>query len=230
MQDNENKVIDLHEVREGENVKYVPIDGEEAEDVAFCRKGRGKWWLLIFVFAVLAMTVLLSVTSKEVVDESEITVAEVVKTEDQIYEATYVERNLEFSGCGHKETQLLHGDSRFVGKTFSQLQAEGWEVSKIGSNKVRVYMETDGLCENDSQKRTLKLTENGVGVFEGPKDADGQLLNEMVLDIDTLPADLRSQLDAGGIEFTSEDELLEMLDSLDEYVSYEYEDYYRGLV
>lgn len=231
MQDKDKKVIDLQEVRSGDGVKYVPPGGAAEEAYPLCKKGNGKWWTLAIIFAIIAMVVILMVTSKDVVDEPEAVASQVVNTEDEIYKATYVERNLEYEGCGHTETSMLHGDSRFVGKTFSQLTDEGWEVSKVGSNTVRVSRREQGICEADSHKRTLRLTENGVGVFEGPKDIEGKLLNEMVMDTDQLPKDLYDMLSAGGgVEFDSEEELLETLDSLDEYVSYEYEDYYSGII
>lgn len=230
MQDKDKKVIDLQEVRSGEGVKYVTPEAAAEEAYPLCKKGNGKWWVLAIIFAIIAMVVILLVTSKEAVDEPEAVASQVVNTEDEIFKATYVERNLEYLGCGHTETTLLHNDSRFVGKTFSQLADEGWEVSKIGSNKVRVYRQEEGICEADSHKRTLRLTANGVGVFEGPKDIEGKLLNEMVLDSSQLPDDLYDMLAAGGVEFNSEEELLETLESLDEYVSYEYEDYYSGVI
>ena len=230
MQDNENKVVDLKEVREGESISYPPVDSDQVYDAALKSSGRWKWWVISAIFGVLLIVVVLVATAYETVDDPETVAADVVQTEDQIYNATYVERNLQYEDCGHTVTDILHGDERFVGKTFSQLEGEGWTVSKTGSNKVSIFREVRGLCDADSQKRTLRLTENGIGVYEGPKDTNGELLDEMVLDIEQLPEEVRSQLSGEGMEFANEEEFLETLDSLDEYVSYEYEGYYSGVV
>ena len=76
----------------------------------------------------------------------------------------------------------------------------------------------------------MRLTENGIGIYEGPKTAAGDLLNEMVIDSETLPDEMKKQLSGDGMEFDSEDELLSTLDSLDEYVGYEDGSYYSGVV
>ena len=230
MQD-KNKVIEMQEIKNGNGVSFVPEEDYAKEPVTrFCRKGNLKWWIFAFILAILAMVVILTVTKPNVVDDATSVSTQVVTTEDQIYEATYVERNLVYRDCGHTETQLLHGEAEFVGKTFKQLEEAGWEVSKIGSNKVRLAMELTGICAEDSEKRTLKLTDNGIGVFEGPKNISGKMLSEMEIDINNLPQELQDSLNSGGIEFQSEDELLETLESLDEYVSSEYEEYYSGII
>ena len=230
-QANERKTIDLQEVRNGDEVRFVPAGEVAVEDShRLWWQSGGIWWSLVIVLAIMIVLAILLLPSNQTTDEPEFVAAEVVSTEDKIFAATYVEKNIEYKGCGHTDTSLLQGDGRFVDKSFSQLESEGWEVSKIGSNKVRVTMAADGFCDVDSQKRTLRLTEKGVGVYEGPKDKDGQLLNEMVLDTNQLPSDLLSMLKEGGVEFANEEELLETLDTLDEYVSYEYEGYYSGVV
>lgn len=231
MQDSEKKVINMQEIKNGNEVSFVPEDELKDESVEkFCRKGNLKWWICVFVLAVLAMVAVLTLTKPQVVDDTEIVSAKVITTEDQIYEATYVERNLIYRDCGHTETQLLHGDRDFVGKTFKQLESEGWEVSKIGSNKVKIVMELDGICNEDAEKRTLKLTDNGIGIFEGSKSSNGKMLNEMEIDINSLPKELQDNLNSGGVEFENEAELWETLESLDEYVSNDYTHYQSKVI
>ncbi|MGI5824649.1 MAG: hypothetical protein ACOX7J_03670 [Bacillota bacterium] len=227
----EEKVFETENLKNNKDVTLEPvIDSEEVYDAAVNSKGGWKWWIFTAVFGIALMLIILAATSEQPVDEPETVAADVVKTEDEIYKATYVERNLEYRDCGHTVTDILHGDERFVGKTFSQLEGEGWNISKTGSNKVRIYREVRGLCDADSSKRTLRLTEKGIGIYEGPKSAEGRLLNEMELDTELLPEDMKKNLEDGGMEFGSEEELMETLDSLDEYVNSEYESYYSGIV
>lgn len=228
-----HKVIDVEESQRDGDTFFEPIinstDIFEAAAAEKRKKG-WKWWSFMGVFGIVLVLLVAVLAGGKTVDEPESVAVDVVKTEDEIFKATYVERELLCEGCGHTVTDLLHGDSRFVGKTFSQLEAEGWKVSKTGSNKVKIYRKVRGFCDADSGKRTLRLTENGIGIFQGPKNADGDLLNEMTIDTAVLPEEMQGELQGDGMEFDSEEELLATLDSLDEYVGYEDGSYYTGIV
>ena len=226
-------VIEVEEVRKGRDVCFEPIIGsvDIFEDIPEKTKKKGiRRWIFAAAFGFVLIILAVAVLSGKAVDEPDSMAVDVVKTEDEIYKATYVERELLCEGCGHTVTDILHGDSRFVGMTFSQLEAEGWRVTKTGSNEVRIYRKVRGFCDEDSAKRTLRLTESGLGIYEGPKNAEGDLLNEMVIDSETLPDDMKTQLSGDGMEFANEDELSLTLDSLDEYVGYEDGSYYSGIV
>ncbi len=223
MKEEDKNIIDFDQARREETLHFSERFTEE-EPITPVGRGHWKWWLFLLICCLVLIGFVLFATAEEAVDESEAVPADVVKTEEQIYQATYVERLLKYEGCGHTESDLLHGDERFVGKTFSQLEAEGWRVAKVDTNKVRIYREVRGLCETDQAKRTVRLTESGIAVYEGPKNAVGALLTEMALDEAELPEEIRSQLEGEGMEFTNEEELWETLDSLDEFIREEVSD------
>lgn len=220
MKEEDKKIIDFNRARREDSLYFSERVAEEdvLKPVGY---SRWKWWLILLICCPVLIGLVLFTTAEEAVDESNAVPADVVKTEEQIYQATYVERLLKYEDCGHTESDLLHGDARFVGKTFSQLEAEGWRVAKVDTNKVRIYREARGLCEADQSKRTVRLTEKGIAVYEGPKDAIGSLLTEMPLEKTALPAEIRNQLAGEGMEFANEEELWETLDSLDEFISEE---------
>ncbi|MDK2820174.1 MAG: hypothetical protein PWP31_139 [Clostridia bacterium] len=71
--------------------------------------------------------------------------------------------------------------------------------------------------QENTSKRHLAVKDGYIVIYEGPNGSQGKLLTVTDYKIDSLPVDWQNRIKNGQAEFNSENELLEALDSLDEY-------------
>ena len=74
-----------------------------------------------------------------------------------------------------------------------------------------------GFCPDDLEKRHLKAVGDYVGIFIGPVSKEAELERIAQINIHKLPPEWKEKLLAEGMEFPNELEMLEALDSLDEF-------------
>lgn len=134
-----------------------------------------------------------------------------------ISEQTKVRKEIYYSRCHHLVSEIISGDTEFAGKSFAEIENEGWSVFWADDGKVVVFRELDELCPDDAVKRHLGIYQGHVAIYAGPSDCDGELIEALDIKVESLYPQWRDMLMAGGIDFKSEEELLAALESLDEF-------------
>lgn len=94
---------------------------------------------------------------------------------------------------------------------------EGWVVDNLNSNRIVIYQKVGGLCPEDALKRHLGSKGEYVAVFRGPIGISGGLERVTTIRLDKLPAQFKQKLINGQLDFSDENELMDALDSIDEY-------------
>jgi fatty acid/phospholipid biosynthesis enzyme len=69
----------------------------------------------------------------------------------------------------------------------------------------------------DAKKRHLGVAGEFVSIIEGPVGVDGEVLEILDIKVANLPKEWQEKVRKGELDFSSEQELLEALDSIDEY-------------
>ncbi|GAW92724.1 hypothetical protein [Calderihabitans maritimus] len=128
-----------------------------------------------------------------------------------------------YAVCEHTITKekedIQHLDGLSVNElqqTFSQ--EEGWTVYEAG-DYIILSRQIEDLCPEDAKKRHLGAYGDYVAIIRGPVGIDGGVVSVTDVRIDSLPRPWQQQVREGTLNFGSVEELLEALDSLDEYRS-----------
>ncbi|KKM09214.1 hypothetical protein SY88_19465 [Clostridiales bacterium PH28_bin88] len=93
----------------------------------------------------------------------------------------------------------------------------GWVVDTSPGGEVTITRKVDGLCPEDAGQRHLGVLGEYVAVYVGPVGINGGLDRVTPIKVSDLPKEWQKLIRGGGLGFTSEAELLEALDSFDEY-------------
>ena len=125
-----------------------------------------------------------------------------------------------FSLCQHLIEQKLPAD--IYGLNVNELLKrfppdEGWVLDNLNTNRVLLYQKVEGLCPDDTLKRHLGTKGNYVAVFRGPIGINGGLERVTTIKLEQLPPEFKLKLINGEMDFLNEDELMDALDSIDEY-------------
>jgi len=134
-----------------------------------------------------------------------------------ISQETKVRKEIYYSRCHHLVSEIITGDTEFAGKSFEEIENEGWSVFWADDGKVVVFRELEELCPDDAVKRHLGVYEGYVAIYAGPSDCDGELIEALNIKVESLYPQWQEMLISGGIDFTSEEELFVALESLDEF-------------
>lgn len=125
--------------------------------------------------------------------------------------------------CNHitqEEFSLDFSQSNLIQLQKVYPSQEGWTYEQ-DSNKIRFSQEIEELCPQDAQKRHVAVVGDFLAVFQGPVGAKGKLERITDIKIKNLPLEWQEKVYKGHLSFADEVELLEALDSLDEYLSVE---------
>ncbi len=114
-------------------------------------------------------------------------------------------------------SEIIPAPGELQGKNQAEIEALGWNIFQAEGGQIVIYKETDALTPEDAPKRHLKLYRGKLAAFAGPSTARGPLLEELGIEPDYLSADWQEELNSGGIDFESPEDLLTALESLDEY-------------
>ena len=95
-----------------------------------------------------------------------------------------------------------------------------WSITEDDDNVVTICRNVRGLCEKHQKMYHLGINESGqyLAVYFGPGavGTDGGAFLVTDVPVDRLSAEQRMELDAGVYEYTSQDDLIAMLDNLSE--------------
>lgn len=126
-----------------------------------------------------------------------------------------------FTACGHVKPVILPGGVRATWDREGDLNKmfppdKGWRIQRVGGN-LKISQEIDGLCPECLPKRHLGIKDGFISIYEGPAGSLGKLLRVTGIRISSLPPLLQEKIRSGQAEFHTEKELMEALDSLDEF-------------
>ena len=111
-------------------------------------------------------------------------------------------------------------DAALYGKNLAQLNALGWDAFRNENGQIVLFKEVPSLSPADENKRHLKARLGKLAVFAGPSNAQGPLLEELTINPALLGPFWQEQLNRGGLDFATNEELLTALEGLDEYNEY----------
>lgn len=126
-----------------------------------------------------------------------------------------------YSACGHyvyatlpagiKDNWLpeVEVDSRFPAD-------QGWQLKQQDGHYL-ITQEVEGLCSDCAPRRHLAFKDGLVAIYNGPAGSLGSLERVTNLKLESLPDFWLEKIRGGQAEFKTEQELLQALDSLDEY-------------
>ncbi|HHP50341.1 MAG TPA: hypothetical protein ENM97_00200 [Moorella mulderi] len=94
---------------------------------------------------------------------------------------------------------------------------EGWRIVEDEKRRLVLIQEVPGLPPQEATKRHLKIKDGFVAIYQGSAGSPGPLLRVTPIPASALPSSWREKIEKGEAEFSSEEELLVALDSLDEF-------------
>jgi|GEM_PF-5068317 len=155
--------------------------------------------------------------------EPEITVVTQFSEEEFIIKSgTYVYEETKYLLCGNVEINLVES-GRLVGQTIAQalknnyLATDGWRADILKNDTIVFYREITDYCSRHENKRHLSVRDGFVVIMYGPSGTDGGIAQFTSILASLLPENIRRQLEAGLLEFNSQEEALQALDNFDEY-------------
>ncbi|MDN5348516.1 MAG: hypothetical protein PWP65_2081 [Clostridia bacterium] len=123
--------------------------------------------------------------------------------------------------CGHMERIDLPPEIKKIwiqtGYAGSIELPEGWFIERSAGGRFIFIQEVAALCPKCAARRHLGEHEGWVAVFYGPAGSYGPLERVTPLKLEWLPESWRNRILSGRAEFADEAEMLQALDSLDEF-------------
>lgn len=130
---------------------------------------------------------------------------------------TPVIQEIYYRQCRHLIRETVTGDSKFAEKSFGELRGEGWDISWSKDGQLTAFLEKDELCPEDAVKRHLGVYEGELAVYAGPSDSEGALMKVLGINIQDIYPKWQEMLANEGINFRNDEELMNALESLDEF-------------
>lgn len=123
--------------------------------------------------------------------------------------------------CGHfeeKEKALYPAMEQLPLEEFKKKYSaeDGWILSKT-SDMIVFSLPVNELCPADRVKRHLSFKDGYVAVYQGLVNSSGPLLRITSIKKENLPDDWKRKIANNQVDFSNEQELLQALDSLDDY-------------
>ncbi|WP_227765820.1 hypothetical protein [Zhaonella formicivorans] len=177
-------------------------------------------YLALGIIAILSFTLFYFITPGLIAPDftSEIKETEPASVKDESLGLVEIYKHYEI--CNHtvkeQEFKTILDDKRLAELKIQFPSEEGWSIES-NLNSVRIERRIDELCPEDAEKRHLAAAGEFLAVFKGPVGVNGGLERITDIRIQSLPAEWQEKVYRGLLDFSSEAELLEALDSLDEY-------------
>lgn len=130
---------------------------------------------------------------------------------------TKIKEEIYYSRCKHLEKREIIAADVYPGSNEEELEAQGWTIYHHDDGSITIFKNVDGLCTEDRKKRHLGVSGEYVSVLEGPVGVSGDVLQVLDIKVAKLPKEWQDKVRKGELSFSSEQELLEALDSIDEY-------------
>lgn len=134
-----------------------------------------------------------------------------------IPENTFIKEEIYYTQCQHLIQREIIAGEAYPGADEDALRADGWALYHNNDQEITIFKNIDDLCPKDVHKRHLGVEGEYVAVLKGPVGVAGDLIEVLDIRIDRLPQEWRKKVKEGTLNFSSEQELLEALDSIDEY-------------
>ncbi|MHB1419064.1 MAG: hypothetical protein ACYCX4_05660 [Bacillota bacterium] len=124
--------------------------------------------------------------------------------------------------CNHLLPVELPSDLNLAGMSWEDLkqpfpQNQGWTIEKPARGTLFLTRQVEGLCPQDNAKRHLGAVGEYVAEIIGPVGINGGIEKVTQIKVNTLPAQWKELVKKGTLDFHNEQELLQALDSFDEY-------------
>ncbi|MGI6553741.1 MAG: hypothetical protein ACOX37_12355 [Bacillota bacterium] len=133
-------------------------------------------------------------------------------------ELVNVEITTIYEACGHEFSENMGHVSRKYLEEMQRLYQKDLDWQYFQNDLRAVLLkQVKGFCPDDLEKRHLKAVGDYVGIFIGPVSKEAELERIAQINIYKLPPEWKEKLLAEGMEFPNELEMLEALDSLDEF-------------
>lgn len=141
------------------------------------------------------------------------------QTVGTIPENTLIKEEVYYTQCQHLVQREILAGEIYPGADEDALRASGWALYHNSNSEqgITIFKNIDDLCPEDEHKRHLGVAGEYVAVLKGPVGVNGDLIEVLDVRIDRLPAEWQMKVKEGTLNFSSEQELLEALDSIDEY-------------
>lgn len=130
---------------------------------------------------------------------------------------TKIIEEIYYTRCKHLEQREIIAEDVYPGFDEEALKSAGWTLYHNNDGSITIFKNVDGLCSNDVNKRHLGISGEYVSILEGPVGVEGDPLEVLDIKIARLPKEWQEKVRKGELDFSSEQELLEALDSIDEY-------------
>lgn len=138
---------------------------------------------------------------------------------------TYIYEERYFKLCGEKNTNLVVDHNEFLGKTASEMlqshypHREGWQLDILKNDTIVFYRELDDYCSEHKEMRHLAIENGYIVIKYGPAGTEGGVARYTNILAETFPDDIKQKIKVGLLEFKTEDEALQALDALDEFIN-----------
>lgn len=124
--------------------------------------------------------------------------------------------------CRHTLPLSLPAKEKLWGKTLAELTVifpaeKGWLLDVPAPGELVLTREVPGLCPRDSGKHHLGFMGDYVAVYQGLPEAAGGIIQILPVEREKLPRSWRDKIGQGEVVFEGKEDLMEALDSLEEY-------------
>ena len=137
---------------------------------------------------------------------------------EQIYREVKAQKLYE--KCGHTEATEIKGleEGLMVNEIRDKFSEEDGYLVEDTGEYILVTEKASGLCPNDRKKRHFSIFGGYLAARKGPAGINGEILEVTDIRVRDLPLELQLRINNELIEFESEEEMYQALDSLDEYI------------
>lgn len=144
-----------------------------------------------------------------------------VENEKTIRPETPVVKEYAYTKCRHMVVNRLKAGN-LAGKTLAEIRkmypsSQGYLVWISRDGKLIIHKRIEDWCPTDRHRVHLGINKGYVAVFRGPGGINDEVLRTTLIQADSLPEQMRRSIEAGVLEFDSEDEAYFVLENLDEY-------------
>jgi len=142
--------------------------------------------------------------------------------ENLVGEETVVLINEQYAYCGHLVPAEYGAALNLRGLTRDQLQdifleELGWQVKWQDPRILNLTRVIEGFCPEDAGLSHLDSLAGYVAIYQGPATSKQVVKEVTKLPVNNLPEEWRAKLGTAELQFGSEQELNNTLDSLDEF-------------
>lgn len=127
-----------------------------------------------------------------------------------------------FTRCRHIVTSVYPDANKLSGKNLNELKEmlpyeKGYLIWQEEDGSLIIHQRVEDWCPEDREKVHIGILNDYVTVFRGPGGIDDEIIRTTKIKAATIPHKLKQTMEAGILEFGSEEQADFVLDNLDEY-------------